>query len=440
MMRVLTVSSPWSGRANRFSNLMTRITITGGRSLNGRVQAAGAKNAALPILASTLLGGGECHVANLPLVRDVATMSTLLSLLGASVKQEGNGVVIKADSVQSLEAPYDLVKTMRASVLVLGPLLARFGEAMVSLPGGCAIGPRPVNLHLEGFKKLGATIELEHGYIRAFASKLQGQRIDLETPTVTGTENLMMAACLANGTTIINNAAMEPEIEDLANFLNARGANVSGAGTSHIVVEGVSQLHEAEYRVMPDRIETGTFLIAGMITGGDVEVSHCIPGHLDPLISKLRESGAEVNETPDSIRVKAPQKVQALDVQTFPYPGFPTDLQAQMMAMMCVAEGTSVITENVFEGRFLHVPELQRMGASITVDGARAVVKGVPQLTGAEVMASDLRASAGLILAGLAAEGETQINRVYHLDRGYERIEDKLQGLGAIVHREPASG
>ncbi|MDA0739874.1 MAG: UDP-N-acetylglucosamine 1-carboxyvinyltransferase [Nitrospirae bacterium] len=418
---------------------MTRITITGGRPLHGRVQAAGAKNAALPILASTLLGGGECHIANLPQVRDVATMNTLLSLLGASVKQEGTGVVIKADSVQSLEAPYDLVKTMRASVLVLGPLLARFGEAVVSLPGGCAIGPRPVNLHLDGFKKLGATIELEHGYIRAYASKLQGQRIDLEMPTVTGTENLMMAACLANGTTIINNAAMEPEIEDLANFLNARGAKVSGAGTSHIVVEGVSQLHEAEYRVMPDRIETGTFLIAGMVTGGDVEVSQCIPGHLDPLISKLRESGAEVHETSDSIRVKAPAKVQALDVQTCPYPGFPTDLQAQMMAMMCVAEGTSVITENVFEGRFLHVPELQRMGASITVDGARAVVKGVPQLTGAQVMASDLRASAGLILAGLAAEGETQINRVYHLDRGYERIEDKLQSLGAIVHREPAS-
>ena len=418
---------------------MTRMTITGGQPLTGRVQAAGAKNAALPILASTLLGGGECHVANLPQVRDVATMNTLLSLLGASVKQEGNRVAIKAASVQSLEAPYDLVKTMRASVLVLGPLLARFGEAVVSLPGGCAIGPRPVNLHLEGFKKLGATIELEHGYIRAYASKLQGQRIDLEIPTVTGTENLMMAACLAKGTTIINNAAMEPEIEDLANFLNARGAKVTGAGTSHIMIEGVSQLHEAEYQVMPDRIETGTFLIAGMVTGGDVKVSHCIPGHLDPLISKLRESGAGVHETPDSIRVKAPSKVQALDVQTFPYPGFPTDLQAQMMAMMCVAEGTSVITENVFEGRFLHVPELQRMGASITVDGARAVVKGVPQLTGAQVMASDLRASAGLILAGLAAEGETQINRVYHLDRGYERIEDKLQGLGAIVHREPAS-
>lgn len=418
---------------------MTRITITGRRPLSGRVQAAGAKNSALPILASTLLGGGECHVANLPLVRDVATMNTLLSLLGASVKQDGNRVDINADTVQSLEAPYDLVKTMRASVLVLGPLLARFGEAIVSLPGGCAIGPRPVNLHLDGFKKLGATIELEHGYIRAHASKLQGQRIDLETPTVTGTENLMMAACLANGTTIINNAAMEPEIEDLAKFLNKRGAHITGAGTSHIVIEGVSQLHGAEYTVMPDRIETGTYLIAGMVTGGDVEVSDCISGHLDSLISKLRGCGAEVNETPDTVRVTAPQQIQALDVQTFPYPGFPTDLQAQMMAMMCVAEGTSVITENVFEGRFLHVPELQRMGASIAVDGPRAVVKGVPQLTGAQVMASDLRASAGLVLAGLAAEGETQINRVYHLERGYERMEDKLQSLGAIIRREPAT-
>jgi UDP-N-acetylglucosamine 1-carboxyvinyltransferase len=366
-------------------------------------------------------------------------MNTLLSLLGASVKQDGNQVVINTDTVQSLEAPYDLVKTMRASVLVLGPLLARFGEAIVSLPGGCAIGPRPVNLHLDGFKKLGATIELEHGYIRAYASGLKGQRIDLETPTVTGTENLMMAACLAKGTTIINNAAMEPEIEDLANFLNTRGANITGAVTGRIVIEGVSQLHEAEYTVMPDRIETGTYLIAGMVTGGDVEVSHCVPGHLDSLISKLRECGADVNETTDSIRVKAPKQIQALDIQTFPYPGFPTDLQAQVMAMMSVANGTSVITENVFEGRYLHVPELQRMGASITVDGSRAVVKGIPQLTGAQVMASDLRASAGLVLAALAAEGETQITRVYHLERGYERMEDKLQGLGASVHREPAS-
>ena len=417
---------------------MTRITIIGRQPLSGRVEAAGAKNAALPILASTLLGGGECHIANLPQVRDVATMNTLLSLLGASVKQDADQILINTHTVQSLEAPYDLVKTMRASVLVLGPLLARFGEAVVSLPGGCAIGPRPVNLHLDGLKKMGAVIELNHGYIRARASKLKGQRIDLEAPTVTGTENLMMAACLAKGTTIINNAAMEPEIEDLANFLNKRGANIIGAGTERIAIEGVSHLHEVEYSVMPDRIEAGTYLIAGMVTNGDVEVSRCIPGHLDSLISKLRDCGADIRKTTDSIRVKAPGKIQSLEVKTFPYPGFPTDLQAQIMAMVSVADGTSIITENVFEGRFLHVPELQRMGASITVDGPRAVVKGVPQLTGAQVMASDLRASACLILAGLAAEGETQINRIYHLERGYERIEDKLQGLGAIVYREPA--
>ena len=345
---------------------MTRINIIGRQPLSGRVEASGAKNAALPILASTLLGGGECHIANLPQVRDVATMNTLLSLLGASVKQDADQILINTHTVQSLEAPYDLVKTMRASVLVLGPLLARFGEAVVSLPGGCAIGPRPVNLHLEGFKKMGATIELDHGYIRARASKLKGQQIDLETPTVTGTENLMMAACLAKGTTIINNAAMEPEIGDLANFLNHRGANIVGAGAGRIVIEGVSHLHEVEYSVMPDRIETGTYLIAGMVTNGDVEVNHCIPGHLDSLISKLRDCGADIRKTTDSIRVKASGKIQSLEVKTFPYPGFPTDLQAQIMAMVSVADGTSIITENVFEGRFLHVPELQRMGASIT--------------------------------------------------------------------------
>ena len=418
---------------------MTRITIIGKRSLTGQVQAAGAKNAALPILASTLLGGGDCHITNLPQVRDVSTMNTLLSLLGASVKQDGHQVLINADAVQSLEAPYDLVKTMRASVLVLGPLLARFGEAMVSLPGGCAIGQRPVNLHLDGLKKMGATVELKYGYIRASASELRGQRIDLETPTVTGTENLMIAACLAKGTTVINNAAMEPEIDDLANFLNKRGGHIMGAATGRIVIEGVSKLHETEYRIMPDRIETGTYLLAGMVTGGDIEVSHCIPRHLDSLLSKLQACGAEVHETSDSVRVKAPQTIRALDVQTFPYPGFPTDLQAQMMAMLCVADHTSVITENVFEERFLHVPELQRMGASITVEGAHATVKGTPQLTGAQVMASDLRASAGLIVAGLAAEGETEIDRVYHLERGYERIEEKLQDLGAIVYRESTS-
>lgn len=417
---------------------MDRIVITGGRPLKGRVTATGSKNAALPILASSLLGGGECLLANLPQVRDVATMNTLLSLLGASVKVDGSRVAIDTTSLRSTEAPYDLVKTMRASVLVLGPLLARFGEATVSLPGGCAIGLRPVNLHLQGLQKLGATICLDHGYIRARASRLRGGHIDLELPTVTGTENLMMAACLADGVTIINNAAKEPEIVDLAMFLVKRGARISGAGSERITVEGVRSLHGTEHTVMADRIETGTYLMAGAITGGDVQVDSCVPEHLKSVVSKLRECGACVYENGNSIRLKAPQRMQALDVHTDPYPGFPTDLQAQMMAVLCRAEGTSVLTETVFEGRFLHVLELQRMGASITVDGSRAMVKGFAKLTGAPVMASDLRASAGLILAGLAAEGETQVSRIYHLERGYERIEDKLQKLGALIQRVPA--
>ena len=418
---------------------MDRIVITGGRPLKGRVTATGSKNAALPILASSLLGGGECLLANLPQVRDVATMNTLLSLLGASVKVDGSRVAIDTTSIRSTEAPYDLVKTMRASVLVLGPLLARFGEATVSLPGGCAIGLRPVNLHLQGLQKLGATICVDHGYIRARASRLKGGQIDLELPTVTGTENLMMAACLADGVTIINNAAKEPEVVDLATFLVKRGARISGAGSERITVEGVRSLHGTEHTVMADRIETGTYLMAGAITGGDVQVDSCVPEHLKSVVSKLRECGACVYENGNSIRLKAPQRMQALDVHTDPYPGFPTDLQAQMMAVLCRAEGTSVLTETVFEGRFLHVLELQRMGASISVDGSRAMVKGFAKLTGAPVMASDLRASAGLILAGLAAEGETQVSRIYHLERGYERIEDKLQKLGALIQRVPAS-
>ena len=418
---------------------MDRIVITGGRPLKGRVTATGSKNAALPILASSLLGGGECLLANLPQVRDVATMNTLLSLLGASVKVDGSRVAIDTTSIRSTEAPYDLVKTMRASVLVLGPLLARFGEATVSLPGGCAIGLRPVNLHLQGLQKLGATICVDHGYIRARASRLKGGQIDLELPTVTGTENLMMAACLADGVTIINNAAKEPEVVDLATFLVKRGARISGAGSERITVEGVRSLHGTEHTVMADRIETGTYLMAGAITGGDVQVDSCVPEHLRSVVSKLRECGACVYENGNSIRLKAPQRIRALDVQTEPYPEFPTDLQAQMMAVLCRAEGTSVLTETVFEGRFLHVLELQRMGASISVDGSRAMVKGFAKLTGAPVMASDLRASAGLILAGLAAEGETQVSRIYHLERGYERIEDKLQKLGALIQRVPAS-
>ncbi len=415
---------------------MERLVVTGGRRLDGRVVAGGAKNAALPILAATLLGKGACAISNLPQVQDVATMLTLLGLLGVSITREEGRVVVDATTVHSVEAPYHLVKTMRASILVLGPLLARFGEAAVSLPGGCAIGPRPVDLHLDGLRKLGAAVSLDHGYIRARAARMEGQRVDFRIPTVTGTENIMMAACLANGTTVINNAAREPEITDLADFLIKRGAGIQGAGSGRILIEGVPELHGAEHEVMPDRIETGTYLVAGAVTGGRVEVDRCVPGHLDAVLSTLRHCGADVSETAHSITINAPRRLRARDVHTFPYPGFPTDLQAQMMALLCLADGTSVMTESVFEGRFLHVSELQRMGAAITVDGRRAVVKGLGRLTGAPVMASDLRAGAALLLAGLGAAGDTQIARMYHVRRGYERIEEKLRGLGALVRRE----
>ena len=337
--------------------------------------------------------------------------------------------------MHATEAPYDLVKTMRASVLVLGPLLARFGEATVSLPGGCAIGTRPVNLHLKGLTTLGAEVYVEHGYIRAKASKLKGGRIELDFPTVTGTENLLMAACLATGTTVIHNAAKEPEIVDLAEFLIKRGAKIFGAGTDTITIEGVKELHGAEYTVIPDRVEAGTYLMAGAVTQGEIFVDQCLPGHLSAVLSKLQESGCEIHEEKYGVRLKAPERLKPVAIKTLVYPGFPTDLQAQVMALMCLASGTSAVSETVFEGRFLHVPELHRMGAKIEVDGHHAVVHGRASLTGAPVMASDLRASAGLILAGLAAEGKTTVSRVYHLDRGYERLEEKLQGIGADVHR-----
>lgn len=414
---------------------MDSIVITGGRPLKGRVKVSGAKNAALPILASTILGGGECRLTNVPTVVDVVTMGKLLAMLGAKVTREGNRVAADASQLQSTEAPYDLVRTMRASIVVLGPLLARWGEATVSLPGGCAIGTRPVNLHLDGLAKMGAEVAIEHGYIKAKAKRLRGARICLDIPTVTGTENLMMAACLAEGTTVIENAAKEPEIGDLAAFLIKRGAKIAGAGTDLITVEGVPALRGADHDVVPDRIETGTFLAAAAITGGEITVEACVPRHQEAVIVKLREAGAEVTEGKESIRLKAPSRPRGVDVKTFAYPGFPTDMQAQMMALACISEGTSVITETVFESRFIHVPELRRMGADIKVDGNHAVVQGIPRLTGAPVMASDLRASAGLVLAGLAADGETEIARVYHLDRGYEQIEAKLSALGAAIRR-----
>ena len=416
---------------------MDEILINGGNRLSGEVRISGAKNSALPILASTILSGGECVITNLPRVVDVLTMGKLLGILGATVSHEGNRAVIQSDLIASTEAPYDLVKTMRASVLVLGPLVARCGEAKVSLPGGCAIGSRPVNLHLTGLAKLGAEISIEHGYITAKAKRLRGARIYCDTPTVTGTENLMMAASLADGVTMLENAAKEPEIVDLAQFLVKRGARIHGAGTDVITIEGVPQLHGGDHDVIPDRIEAGTYLAAGAMTRGEVTVTHCYPSHLEAVLMKLREAGADVEEKQDRVHLAMPGLLRGTDIKTLPFPGFPTDMQAQMVALMSLAEGTSVITETVFESRFMHVEELRRMGADIRVEGNRLVVTGRKTLTGAPVMASDLRASAGLIVAGLAAEGVTQIQRVYHLDRGYERLEEKLRALGADIQRRP---
>lgn len=415
---------------------MDRICISGGHRLQGEVRIGGAKNAALPILASTILGTGECLLTNVPDVIDVVTMGKLLRLLGASVRIEGSRTAVNAASLRSTEAPYELVRTMRASVLVLGPLVARWGEATVSLPGGCAIGTRPVNLHLAGLEKMGAEVTIAHGYITARADRLRGAHISFDIPTVTGTENLLMAATLADGTTVIENAAKEPEVADLAAFLVKRGARIAGAGTDVITVEGVRELRNADHEVIPDRIEAGTYLAAAAITGGDVRVEQCRPRHMEAVLLKLREMGAEVSEGKENVRLIAPRRLRHVDVKTFAYPGFPTDMQAQIMALAAVAEGTSAITETVFESRYIHVPELRRMGADIKVEGSHAVVNGVESLTGAPVMASDLRASAALILAGLAARGETEVSRVYHLDRGYERIEAKLLGLGAVIRRE----
>jgi UDP-N-acetylglucosamine 1-carboxyvinyltransferase len=414
---------------------MDRITITGGKRLCGEVRVSGAKNSALPILASTILGGGECVITNVPRVVDVLTMGKLLSILGAHVAQEGNRAIVKAEVIHSNEAPYDLVKTMRASVLVLGPLVARWGEAKVSLPGGCAIGSRPVNLHLAGVAKLGADISIEHGYITAKAKRLKGARIYFDTPTVTGTENLMMAASLAEGTTVLENAAKEPEIADLADFLTKRGARIEGAGTDVMTIEGVRELQGGEHEVIPDRIEAGTYLAAAAMTRGEVTITHCRPGHMEAVLTKLREAGAEVRAEKDLVRLTVPGTLKGTDARTLPFPGFPTDMQAQMVALMTLADGTSVVTETVFESRFMHVEELRRMGADIRVEGNRLVVTGRRQLTGAPVMASDLRASAGLVVAGLAAQGVTEVQRVYHLDRGYERIEEKLRALGADIER-----
>jgi UDP-N-acetylglucosamine 1-carboxyvinyltransferase len=412
------------------------MVIQGEQRLEGSVRIGGAKNAALPILAATLLGKGLCTLTNVPQVVDVFTMSKLLAHLGARVESEGEYTTVSVDEIASCRAPYELVKTMRASVLVLGPLLARHGEAVVALPGGCAIGARPINLHLTALERMGAKITIEHGNVHArVQGRLRGSRIYFDVTTVTGTENIMMAACLAEGTTVIENAAREPEIADVAQFLIRRGARIEGAGTDVITIEGVPALHGTEHQIIPDRIETATYLVAGAITTGDVTVERCRPEDSEALMAKLTEAGAELTIGKETIRIRAPKRLRCVNVKTLPYPGFPTDMQAQMMALMTLAQGSSMITETVFESRFMHVLELQRMGADIRIDGNHAVVTGVKRLSGAPVMASDLRASACLILAGLAAEGETRVGRVYHLDRGYEQLDRKLTGIGAQISR-----
>lgn len=415
---------------------MDKFIVVGGNKLRGKVGVSGAKNAALPLMAATILCPGKSVIENVPALRDVETMSHLLRILGAEVVLEDHVLTLDTIACNGHEAPYELVKTMRASIYVLGPLLARHGRARVSLPGGCAWGPRPVDFHIRGMQALGAEVELEHGYIVAQAKKLKGAQIHFDIPSVGATANLMMAATLARGTTVIENAAREPEIVQLADFLVKMGARVDGAGTDRVEVEGVHSLHPARERIIPDRIETGTFMVAVAITRGKAEVEGCVPEYVASLVAKLREVGVKVEERGSSILVEAPFGLKAVDITTAPYPGFPTDLQAQMMALMSVARGSSLITETVFYDRFTHVAELRRLGADIKVDGNVAVVTGVRRLSGAPVMATDLRASAALVLAGLVAEGETEISRVYHIDRGYERIEEKLSALGAEIRRE----
>ena len=416
---------------------MDKLRIEGGLALQGEIAVSGAKNAALPILCAGLLTAAPFALGNVPQLHDVATTLKLLRRLGVTAERDGDRVLLDAGGVASVEAPYELVKTMRASILVLGPLLARFGEARVSLPGGCAIGQRPVDQHIKGLQAMGAQISIEHGYVVAKASRLKGARIVTDMVTVTGTENLMMAATLADGETVIENAAREPEVVDLAAALVAMGARIEGAGTDRIAVHGVRRLDGGEHRVMADRIEAGTFLCAAAATGGDITLTHAQPGTMDATLDKLREAGASIETGADRIRLSMKRRPRAVNVRTAPYPAFATDMQAQFMAVNCIAEGTGVITETIFENRFMHVLEMQRLGADITIEGNTAIVRGVPKLSGATVMATDLRASAGLVIAGLVAEGETVVDRIYHLDRGYERMEAKLGQLGARIERLP---
>ncbi|MFY9441204.1 MAG: UDP-N-acetylglucosamine 1-carboxyvinyltransferase [Tepidanaerobacteraceae bacterium] len=414
---------------------MSSIVIEGGRPLKGTVKISSAKNAVLPVIAASLLTESECIIEDAPELEDVKVMTEVLNSLGAKALREGDSIKISAGTIDSFEAPYDLVRKMRASFLVMGPLLARKGRARISMPGGCAIGSRPIDLHLKGFAALGAQIELGHGFVEAKCDKLKAATIYLDFPSVGATENIMMAAALAEGQTIIGNAAKEPEIIDVANFLNSMGAKIRGAGTDIIKIEGVKELSGISYTVIPDRIETGTYLVAGAITGGNVLLENVVPEHLKPVIAKLIECGADITEEPEGLRVIGCERPVASDVKTMPYPGFPTDMQAQIMAFLSKACGTSMVIETVFENRYMHVEELKRMGAKIKIEGRSAVVEGVEKLSGAPVKATDLRAGAALILAGLAAEGTTKVMHTYHIDRGYVDIVGKLKNLGANIKK-----
>jgi len=421
---------------------MDKLIITGGQRLTGEVAISGAKNAALPILCAALLSTEPLVLDNVPALNDIGTMLKLLEQMGVKVSRDGQRVTLDAADLHNPVAPYELVKTMRASILVLGPLAARCGEARVSLPGGCAIGARPVDQHIKGLQAMGAEVAVEHGYVHARATRLKGARLFTDMVTVTGTENLMMAAVLADGETVIENAAREPEVVDLAQCLISMGAQISGAGTDVIRIRGVGQLHGATHRIMPDRIETGTFLCAAAATAGEIRLTGTSAGYLDAVIDKLMDAGCEIasEKSPglEALQIRAPRRLKAVSIRTAPYPAFPTDMQAQFMAINCIAEGSAVMRETIFENRFMHAVELQRLGADIKIDGNTAFVTGVSRLEGATVMATDLRASASLVIAGLVAEGETHIERIYHLDRGYEHIETKLGALGARIRRAPA--
>ncbi|MBK5099426.1 MAG: UDP-N-acetylglucosamine 1-carboxyvinyltransferase [Desulfobacteraceae bacterium] len=416
---------------------MDKIVIESGISLNGKVRVSGAKNAALPAIAACLLTGGWHRINNIPHLRDVETIKSIMSKLGVIFRDGGETLEVKTDSLMGYEAPYDLVKTMRASILLLGPLLARCGKAKISLPGGCAIGARPVNFHLKALSAMGVEMNLDHGYVTAHTEQLRGADIFFDIPTVTGTENIMMAAVTASGQTVLRNAAKEPEIQDLAQMLRGMGADIEGDGTDTIVIRGVRNLRPVQHTIIPDRIEAGTFMIAAAITGGEVKIEGCCPEHLEAVIKKVESTGTTVKIFDDGLLVKGPDVIESVDIKTMPFPGFPTDLQAQFMALMCVADGWSMIRENVFENRFIHVSELRRLGAEIEINGGQALVRGKKHLLSAPVMATDLRASASLVLAGLVAEGgRTEVHRIYHLDRGYEALEKKFKQLGASIWRE----